>query len=316
MSTRLSDPHALRLLRSMIGGQLPVISPKIGMDVTYPRVEEVARISSDRASELIHDLWEQGYLERRFSTTVYRCPHDRTTSLRPRLYCPSCQSEDIERVPLIEHMICGHIDIERNFKKGEDLQCPKCGRKLNQIGVDYRRPGFAYSCPSCGEFHPAPLEKWSCNFADHIFQIEDAIPEKLYSYTLNEEGKGEILRIFEYIQPIKEVYEKCGFEAESFHQVTGTSGVSHLVDVYAETNSMNPIKSITKVLTDGGIKPEEVLKHYAISLDIKASKTILIAHPKLDRESEVYSQNLGLMVIEGEDFDEILQKLASQVCQW
>ena len=294
-----------------MGGDLPTLIPKIGFDVSYPRVEEVTGLPRERAFTLIQELYDEGYLERRLHTTVSRCPHDGTTCLRPRLFCPGCQSEDINRVPLIEHLNCGHVDMEKNFVSGEDLKCPKCGRTLNQIGVDYRRPGYAYNCPSCGGVHPAPDEKWSCNYADHIFMMEDAQPEKVYSYTLSETRKGDILRVFQYIQPIKETYENLGYEASTFQTVRGKSGVSHLVDVYAKKETDRLVTSIARVLTERGIKLEEVLKHYAISLDVDPTNSILIALPELDRESEVYTKQFNLEVIEGDNLETVIQQLAS-----
>ena len=309
MSSPLTDPHALRLLRSMIGGTLPVISPKIGLNVTYHRVEEVAGVTTDRAQELVRELTEQGYLNRSFSTMVYRCPFDNTTSLRPRLICSVCQSEEIERVPLIEHMPCGHVDQEKNFVKGEDLQCPSCGKTLNQIGVDYRKPGHAYYCPTCGEYSPSPLEKWSCNAENHIFELEEAVAEKLYTYTLNEAKRDEISKIFGFIEPVKEAYVRSGWDAETFQMVTGKSGVSHLVDVYAQKGDVKPVTSIARILTDKGIKSEEVLKHFAITLDVDITKPVLIASPQLDKASEAYMSQLNLAVIEGRDFGTIIKDL-------
>lgn len=315
MSSPVTDPHALRLLRSMMGGDLPVISPRIGYNVTYPRVEEVARVTADRAQDLLRELTEQGYLNRNFSTIVYRCPFDNTTSIRPRLICPVCQSEDIERVPLIEHMICGHVDQEKNFVKGEALLCPSCGKTLNQIGVDYRRPGHAYYSPTCGEYSPSPIEKWSCNAENHIFEIEEAVAEKLYTYTLNEAKRDEIQKVFGFIEPVKEAYVRCGYEAETFKMVTGKSGVAHLVDVYAKKGDENPVTSIARILTDKGITSEEVLKHFAITLDVDVTKPILIVSPQLDKESEVYTDQLKLKVIEGSNFKTIIEELEAIVCE-
>ena len=316
MSSPVTDPHALRLLRSMMGGDLPVISPRIGYNVTYPRVEEVAGVTADRAQDLLRDLSEQGYLNSNFSTMVYRCPFDNTTSLRPRLICPVCQSEEIERVLLIEHVTCGHIDQEKNFVKGENLQCPNCGKALNQIGVDYRRPGHSYYCPMCGEYNPSPIEKWSCNTENHVFDFEEAVTEKLYTYTLNEAMRNEIQTVFGFIEPVREAYVRCGYEAEIFQMVTGKSGVAHLVDVYAKKEDVKPVTSIARILTGKGIKSEEVLKHFATTLDVDVTKPVLIASPQLDKASEVYIDQLKLEVIEGSDFGTIIKDLEAFIKEY
>jgi len=311
MPPQIADPHALRLLRSMLYGDLSVLTPQFGQYVYYPKVEEISRVNRERTSDLLTDLWKQGYLKRNFYGKVFSCPHCGTTGLRPKQLCPSCQSQDIERVNLIEHMTCGHVDTEKNFLKGEEYVCPKCGKRLRQIGVDYRKPGVAYHCNGCGENNPTPLERWACNVSDHTFPLEEAITDRVFSYVLNEEKRDEILRIFEFIQPIADVFERFGFKTETFYSIIGTSGVHHLVDIYAYKNGDNPVISVVGVLVEEGINPEEVLKLYAISLDIKATITILIAVPKLDGTSKVYAKKFGLTVVEAKDFETVSHRLTS-----
>jgi predicted RNA-binding Zn-ribbon protein involved in translation (DUF1610 family) len=212
-------------------------------------------------------------------------------------------------------MICGHVDQEKNFVKGEDLLCPSCGKTLNQIGVDYRRPGHAYYSPTCGEYSPSPIEKWSCNAENHVFEMEEAVAEKLYTYTLNEAKRDEVSKVFGFIEPVREAYVRCGYEAETFQMVMGKSGVTHLVDVYAKKGDGKPVTSIARILTDKGIKPEEVLKHFAITLDVDVTKPILIASPQLDKASEVYMGQLKLKVIEGSNFKTIIEEFEAFVCE-
>lgn len=309
----ITDPRALRLLRSMIYGDLSILTPKVDQDIYYPKAGEVSRINREEMTEFLSKLWKQGYLKRKFYGKVFRCPHDGVTNLRPRLLCPRCQSEKWERQVLIEHLDCGHIDIERNFQRGEEYVCPKDGKKLRQIGVDYRKPGTAYYCPACEEIHPTLLERWTCNISDHTFPLEEAVAESVYSYTLNEEKRGEILSIFEFIEPIADVFKRFGFKTEAFYSIKGTSGMSHLVDIYAQKDTKKPITIIAGVLIEKGIKPEEVLKLYSISLDINTTKTFLIAIPNLDKESKVYTEKLGLSVIEAKDFETVGQRLDSML---
>ena len=145
--------------------------------------------------------------------------------------------------------------------------------------------------------------------------MEEAVAEKLYTYTLNEAKRDEVSKIFGFIEPVREAYVKCGYEAETFQMVTGKSGISHLVDVYAKKGDENPVTSIARILTDKGIKPEEVLKHYAITLDVDVTTPILIASPQLDKESEVYTDQLKLEVIEGSNFKTIIEELEAIVCE-
>jgi len=144
MSDPAPDSSALALLRHMLYSDFKALNPKIGQYISYPVVERVMGLNRKNALELVEQLWAEGYLERSFSGMAYKCPHDGTTSLRLRLLCPKCESEDMERVHLIEHLGCGHVDMERNFLQGDEYVCPKDGKKLKLIGVDYRKSGVAY----------------------------------------------------------------------------------------------------------------------------------------------------------------------------
>ena len=54
-----------------------------------------------------------------------------------------------------------------------------------------------------------------------------------------------------------------------------------------------------------------MLKLYAISLDINATITILIAVPKLDKTIKLYAKNFGLTVVEAKDFKTVSHRLTS-----
>jgi cellulose synthase/poly-beta-1,6-N-acetylglucosamine synthase-like glycosyltransferase len=84
---------------------------------------------------------------------------------------------------------------------------------------------------------------------------------------------------------------------------------------YSKKGDENPITSIARILTDKGIKPEEVLKHYVITLDVDVTTPVLIVSPQLDKESEVYTDQLKLEVIEGSNFKTIIEELEAIVCE-
>ncbi|MCW4049532.1 MAG: hypothetical protein NWE89_07315 [Candidatus Bathyarchaeota archaeon] len=311
MAIKTLPPHAMNLLRATIYGDLKVILPRIGQYVHYPDVERLTGLNRVQTIQLLKDLWERGVLERRFHGMAYKCPHDDTTNLRPYVTCPICNSENLEIVPLIEHLGCGHVDMERKFIKGDEYVCPKDGKTLRLIGVDYRRPGVAYYCPECDQLFPEVNVKWMCNYANHVFTLQEAKQETMYDYLLNEDNREDVLRSFKFIEPLAEVFRRHGFDAKTYHNLTGNSGVTHLVDVYAVKLDKNPKVIICSVLSDYNIKPEEVLRLYATSLDTKPTMSILVAIPSLDDQSRVYSETLGLHVIEGETLrvvEEALEK--------
>jgi hypothetical protein len=305
-----ADQGMMRLLRSLAYGDVSGIKPRIGQDVRYPLVEDITRTSKERSREILQQLYEQGYLDRRIEAKVYRCPHDNTASIRPRLSCPRCNSEALEKHPLLEHISCGHVDLEKNFLSGQGYVCPKDHGPLRQIGVDYRKAGMAYKCSSCGNLTPLPVERWVCNASDHVFSLEEAVSEDVYSYQLVEEKYDEVKQALRYVDPLAETLRRHAYLVETFADVVGASGITHSVDIYARTTTSNPREAVVvSVLTGEATKPENVIGIYCIVLDTSPKMAILVSIPKLNEESKFYAQKLGMTVIEGDDIAEASQQL-------
>jgi len=311
MSFRVQQPQVLFLIRAMLYSDLKSVEPRVGQYVNYGQVERLTRLNRSQSLQLLEDLWEQGVLLRKFSGMAYKCPHDGTTNLRPRVFCPGCNSENVEIVSLIEHLGCGHVDKEGNFLQGEEYICPKCGKTLRLVGVDYRKPGVSYYCPECDELHPEPKVEWVCNYGNHGFKIHEAVQKRMYTYTLNEDNVSDIIRSFEYTEPLADVFRRNGYQTSTYHSLTGASGVTHLVDIYA-VNPLDPsFIIISSILIDENITPEEVLRLYASSLDVDSSKVLIMVVPALDAGSRTYVDRLGLQAIEGESIESLAETLDS-----
>jgi hypothetical protein len=294
----------------MAHGDVSEIEPRIGQDLRYPLVEEIAHAGKGESKEMLQKLVEQGYLERRFHCKIYKCPHDGTTSVRPRLSCPRCNSEELEKHVLIEHFSCGHVDLEENFLDGDRYVCPKDHKELHKVGVDYRKAGIAYKCSSCGNLSPLPVERWACNASDHVFSLEEAVVEDVYSYLFVGEKQDEAMRTFEYINPIANALEKHGYSVGTFADILGASGITHLVDIYAQRNLQGSKETaIVDILMGEEARPEAILGMYGVVLDTSPSKAVIVAVPSMSDEGRFYAQKLGMEAIEGKDIEEASQRL-------
>lgn len=313
MSDLPVDSKAMLLIRKMLYGESSSIHPRVGTWISYPVAESATRLNRQSTLDLLSTLWADGYLLRSFYGMAYKCPFDGSTSHRPRLTCPKCNSEDLERVQLIEHLGCGHVDREENFLRGDEYVCPVDNKKLKLIGVDYRKPGIAYYCPECDELFPEPNLDCVCTYANHVFTLHDSVPEKLYTYTINENMKLQIIKSFEYIQPLADVFREHGYKTSSYHQVKGESGVTHLVDIFAEKTTDKTETIITSLLVGDNIKPEEIIKQYAITLDYNPTRSFLIVMPQLDQQSSAYAYKLDIEVIEGTDIINVIESLKEKL---
>lgn len=304
------DSKAELLLKDLLYGSQTALTPRIATWISYPAAQRSSGLDREAALNLILSLWQEGYLDRSFFGMAHKCPLDGTTSLRPKMTCPTCGGEENERTQLIEHLECGHVDREENFIKGSEYVCPIDNKKLKLIGVDYRKTGLAHYCPTCNELFPEPNVECVCNYANHVFSLHESVQEKLYTYTLNEDRKSHIIKSDEYIQPLTEVFLRSGYNVKTYHPVMGDSGVSHLIEIYAE-KSMNETETVIVSILDGQAEINDIIKHYATSLDIGPTKSLLISIPGFDESIRVYASKLDLEVLEGESISVVSEKLST-----
>ncbi len=69
--------------------------------------------------------------------------------------------------------------------------CPKCGKEIRQIGVDYRKVGSWYKC-SNGHFFGQPSLALKCSECHQEFLMNEAKLETLHQYKLTEKGQRQL----------------------------------------------------------------------------------------------------------------------------
>ncbi len=76
--------------------------------------------------------------------------------------CSKCSSIELNYENLIHHFRCAYIGPESDFKKGDHLECPKCDKALNHIGIDYDKPAEIAKCKCCGHTSQETKMKARC----------------------------------------------------------------------------------------------------------------------------------------------------------
>ncbi|MGD2066182.1 MAG: recombinase zinc beta ribbon domain-containing protein, partial [Candidatus Bathyarchaeota archaeon] len=79
-------------------------------------------------------------------------------------------------------------DFRSKFEKDGVLVCPKCGKKLKVIGVDYRKIENWYRCSNKHVFGQ-PNFKFECSKCGGRFSLEDTRIEMLHKYNLTDSGR-------------------------------------------------------------------------------------------------------------------------------
>jgi CheY-like chemotaxis protein/predicted RNA-binding Zn-ribbon protein involved in translation (DUF1610 family) len=152
------------------------------------RSKPKSEIHTEKLLPTLKTLTEINIVEAEPSRSVVACPDCETPTTTLYLECPECESTQINKEEALEHFDCGNIDFRSKFDKGEGvLVCPKCGKKLKVIGVDYRKIENWYSCPN-KHFFGQPNIKFECYKCNRRFSLEEAKLEMLHRYKLTKSG--------------------------------------------------------------------------------------------------------------------------------
>ncbi|OYD14693.1 hypothetical protein CH330_07890 [candidate division WOR-3 bacterium JGI_Cruoil_03_51_56] len=306
----LNDPKVARLFEFLIDHQKtpalePVFAPRRDGWVSYPSIEEQLGVESDYVVRLLEDLRRLGYLHKQFHDKVLFCPACNSQDLQLVILCPKCHSAHLLRKRFLKHNNCGYVGPEENFGRGETRICPKCRDELVLLGSDYQNMGIRYGCGDCGEVVENPEEKWLCRSCGRFFGKLDVRELVLYRYEVNpaQLAKLKVERI-----PKARVHEfltREGYEIQESALATGRSGAEHQIDLLA-TKRSGPLEHRIVVgfaSAEKEVDSEEVIKLYAKAYDVDAQDTILVVSPRLSKDAQNFARHYHIKVFDAEQLN-------------
>ena len=136
------DRNSQVLLGKFLSGEIKTLQPTYDsqMGYRYPIVEEIVGDAS-QVEPFLEKLSDSGVLDRALYDKIILCPKCSSPNISFRYCCPFCKSFDIQKSSLVEHIKCGYMDLEANFRQGDRYICPKCHEEMRKIDVDYRKAG-------------------------------------------------------------------------------------------------------------------------------------------------------------------------------
>ncbi len=304
------------VLSKFLNGEIselePVYDPELGY--RYPIVEEIVGNTS-KVEVFLNKLYEAGVLERKLYDKVIYCPKCGSTSISIRYCCPYCKSFDIQKSSLIEHVKCGYMDVEENFRKGGKSICPKCNEELKKIDVDYRRAGIWCSCNECDKSFDIPVSGHFCRNCHENFTFEDAIIRDVYSYSLKAEAKEEVALGWVLVTPIREFLAEEGFQVESPAFLKGKSGANHMFDIVAyEDEAAQKVTVIDLASsTEDTVSEQPVIALFAKIFDVSPDNAYLIAIPKMSENGKKMAELYNIQIIEAKNQKEAIKALKDKL---
>ncbi len=198
------------------------------VDKHYVVLEAVGlKFSLEEARTLV-DL---GLMQEKIVDRVLRCPRCDYLNLRPKLLCPHCDSTNIERVRIIQHVICGYIDLEFMFKQDGRMVCPNCSLEITSEN-DYRVLGTLFYCHNCHMRFHEPNVMLLCERCGTRFRPSDGSYKPVSTLTLTDTGKRIVENAIDLRIAIYRAFNEHSVRVECGKTLEGATGVSYNVDYY------------------------------------------------------------------------------------
>lgn len=304
--TMFETPEVQRLLMHLKSGASiefkPVLDTKSAM-VHYPEVQEITGLDQRAARDLLEFMSDSDILTKEPSMTLYSCPFCSSNSLIPRLACPYCKMESLKAGKAIEHMQCGYVDFEESFITNKGFQCPKCGKALKALGVDYRRISNYYRCLHCGKLVSLPSQSFQCMSCGKRFPFEDSKLETFFSYRLNPAAMETIEKHTIDLSHVKDLADRYKLTAKFDVKIKGKSGLVHEVNIAMYQEGKSESEDRPDLIVDINVSKEQASEGIVASfitkaIDLGAQKAILVSVPGMSERARRLASYYGIVALQ------------------
>ncbi|MEM4718692.1 MAG: hypothetical protein QW330_01360 [Nitrososphaerota archaeon] len=305
---RSVDVHFFSSLYEVLRkGELVEFKPSIrqGVGVVY----ELFGI--EVPEEKIRVYHERGLMEVAREVSFPSCAVCGTTCLHIALKCPRCFSRNIEKRELMIHYDCGYTGSVEEFAQTSpgNYRCPKCGKEMKRVGIDYGRPGLGFVCGDCKMVFQIPVIEVECENG-HVNRIQQLEVKKYPVYRLSEEAK-KLSQVFDAVETIAQRLKALGLDAATFARVRGVSGITYNVPIYVKGDQSLVIE----------IAPEQIADElYPIIMSLKAadipnSMMIIVLPSSFRPELEMIFNPEKIRVIKVEEIRESVDRIVDEIAR-
>lgn len=287
----------------------PVYDPERDCVNCYPIVEKF--VDSDIQIEpILEEIAENGVLVKELYDKMVLCPKCNSRHTTTRYNCPYCNSFDIEKSSLIEHIKCGYMDVEQKFRKEKNLVCPKCGNKLNKADFDYKKAGVWCKCNNCEKNFDIPTPSHFCRKCGSISTFEEINLKNIFSYKVKEAAKNGSTNSPLLNIGINKFLTENGWKVKSSAKINGKSGAEHSFDIIAfKKSESKEVNVIDIAISEEMVAEQPVVALFAKIFDVSPKKSILIAIPKINDNGKKMAELYKIQIIEAKDQTQVVEKL-------
>jgi len=312
----LKDSDTQELLNKILSGEIKTLEPVYDQQTGYhyPAVEAVVG-DALQVETFLNKLLREGVLEKKLYDKTIACPKCGSADVSFRYCCPFCKSFDIQKSSLIEHVKCGYMDIEANFRVGDKYVCPKCHTELKKIDVDYRKAGVWCACNDCKKNFDIPVPEHFCRSCNTVSTFEGATIKDVYTYSVKESMRETAAVNWFLISPIRDFLMEEGLTVESPAFLKGKSGTNHSFDIVAYKGNARQKAMVIDVAksAESIVSEQPVITLFAKIFDVSPDKAYLIAIPQLNENGRKMAQLYKIHAIEAINQQEAVKALKEKL---
>jgi hypothetical protein len=315
------DNQADNILSKLEQNKVSILEPIFDSEIGYTYRDLGKELDLHEQLKILHYFERTGLVTSKMSESVLSCPGCGSTKFSVQLYCTVCKSSNITKGAVIEHLVCGNIDFDSKYEKGQEpnvLNCPKCGKKLKAIGVDYARPGTFCKCLNCKALFPQADGLYiclSCKKESNLVELDEL---QLMTYVIDwEKSSRHLFAQSRLLLLVADTLNtEFGIKAMSPGKVRGLSNVEHDFDLLIlDKDNNEPILAADLVVPNernnsGQLTGIHILAFYAKCLDANYStsnvlKKILVTGSELSGQATELADAYGITVIHTKEHAEL-----------
>lgn len=302
------DEDAKRIIEIISNTKDGTLHPSINFEenkITYP---QIAEITSVNVIEKLDELAASSdVLEKKIYERIPVCPeHSGSISTSVRLYCSSCLSDNIKKLHLIEHKVCGYITEDKIFQSsGNKTICISCKKPIKNPDKEIRKLGRWYECDNCNTKFDNCVVKLHCRKYEHDFTVSQADMQNIYYYKIKADSASLHSYAHSILSPLKKSITSKDFIVDTAESQTGKSGVSHKISLFAKNNSDQSILIDIKG-EENQVNDSEINAFMLKIMDIAPTISIFVAIPSVSNNAKSIAKTYNLSLVTGNDFNKII----------
>lgn len=316
--TRTINPDTTKitqLIKAIESSEEKMIVPTVDMNhglIAYPILDQIGEDPTN--IELLEKLTSNSFdvLEKTTYERLAVCPqHPESLSVTVRLYCPKCNSMDIEKLSLIEHKRCGYISENTNFEMASDgtiKNCPSCKKEIKNMQKEIAMPAMWYTCTGCKEKFDDVSIKLHCTKYKHDFETNKSHTIVIPGFRIKNLADSSNSSISPILNELKDLLKSHNFSAEENYMVTGKSGNPHHVNIYGEDVNKRTVLIFIKNPAAEDDSAELNSKVIQV-LDTSPTVAILIGFPSISEKAKTITTNYNISLVTEQDPSEILSSI-------